>query len=989
MVVRKIAKPAAITAPKKKAAPNKSVKKAAPTKPKKRQKKTAPQKSQKKAAPRMKKNKEPVGIQQLFRKPQGHLFDKSLEEERQARASAPVECLGMTFPNDDARREYFLNKLEEKLKDPEFRKIQGFPIGDDEDILRLSDPPYYTACPNPFAVRLGELSRTAPESADAPVVLPYTADIREGRGHPIYQAHNYHTKVPHQAIMKFILHYTQPGDLVLDGFCGTGMTGVAAQLCGEPEQAFAAAVERDFREQGLSAPRWGRRSCVLWDISPAATFIAGQYNTPRDGHEFKAETAAILQDIRTRFAWMFETRHLDGRPAIINYVIWSDVFTCGACSKEIVYWEVAFDLDEGTVRDTFDCPHCKANLTKRTLEAVFETRMDDRLGSLTRQVKTVPVLINYNIGGSAERYTKAPDRFDLDVIKQIQALKVSDWYPAQRMPEGDEARRNDDAGYTHVHHFYTKRILAILAAFRGYGVRNWLPFSALTPRATRMHRVAASRLGGPKKGEGGATVGIIAGTLYVPSVQVEMNILLQAEDRIEAVLKTFYERSNVIVGTGSCEQIPCPDNSVDYIFTDPPFGANFMYSELNFIWESWLGVFTRNDREAVVSKTQQKDIVEYQRLMHRCFGEYHRLLKPGRWMTVEFSNTSAAVWNAIQVALEMAGFVVANVSMLDKKQGSFKAVTTATAVKQDLIISCYKPDTALGQSVDSAGHAEAQDVWRFIANHLGHLPKFVERDGKRQAIFERQAPMLFDRMVAFYVQRGMAVPLSASEFHQGLAQRFPERDGMYFLPEQVAEYDRKRMVVTEVAQLELFVSDELSAIKWLREELKTKPSTLQELTPKYMREAQRAWAKHENPLELKELLEQNFICCEGDGEVPSQVHAYLSSNFKELRNLEKNDSALRQKAKGRWYVPDPNKAEDLEKMRARALLREFAEYREGTQRKLKVFRTEAVRAGFKDAYDRRDYKTIVEVAAKLPDTVLHEDEKLLMYYDVATTRLGE
>ena len=62
----------------------------------------------------------------------------------------PVECLGMKFPNDEARRAHFLEKLREKLKDPFFRKIEGFPIGDDEDILALSDPPYYTACPNPF-----------------------------------------------------------------------------------------------------------------------------------------------------------------------------------------------------------------------------------------------------------------------------------------------------------------------------------------------------------------------------------------------------------------------------------------------------------------------------------------------------------------------------------------------------------------------------------------------------------------------------------------------------------------------------------------------------------------------------------------------------------------------------------------------------------------------------------------------------------------------
>jgi hypothetical protein len=76
------------------------------------------------------------------------LTDKSAEQE--SLEADKVTCLGRTFPDDDARREYFLEKLAEKLKDPEFRKTPGFPKGSDEDILRLSDPPYYTACPNPF-----------------------------------------------------------------------------------------------------------------------------------------------------------------------------------------------------------------------------------------------------------------------------------------------------------------------------------------------------------------------------------------------------------------------------------------------------------------------------------------------------------------------------------------------------------------------------------------------------------------------------------------------------------------------------------------------------------------------------------------------------------------------------------------------------------------------------------------------------------------------
>jgi tRNA G18 (ribose-2'-O)-methylase SpoU len=95
---------------------------------------------------------------------------------------------------------------------------------------------------------------------------------------------------------------------------------------------------------------------------------------------------------------------------------------------------------------------------------------------------------------------------------------------------------------------------------------------------------------------------------------------------------------------------------------------------------------------------------------------------------------------------------------------------------------------------------------------------------------------------------------------------------------------------------------------------------------------------------------------------------------------------LIEKGRDRWYVPDPSKQAEREKIRERELLKEFEVYR-AAKKKLKQFRTEAVRAGFKAAYDRQDYRTIVDVAAKLPEVVLQEDEKLLMYYDVASMRL--
>jgi hypothetical protein len=195
------------------------------------------------------------------------------------------------------------------------------------------------------------------------------------------------------------------------------------------------------------------------------------------------------------------------------------------------------------------------------------------------------------------------------------------------------------------------------------------------------------------------------------------------------------------------------------------------------------------------------------------------------------------------------------------------------------------------------------------------------------------------------------------------------------------------MGASEIKQLEIFVRNESTAILWLRQQLEKKPQTFQEIHPQFMREIA-GWSKQERQLELKELLEENFLYYDGEADVPTQIHAYLSSNFHDLRSLLKNSPRLREKARDRWYVADPNKAADLEKVRERALLREFDDYRASKQRKLKVLRSEAIRSGFRRAWQQNDYAGIIEIAEKLPEDVVQEDPMLLMWYTNSLTRSG-
>ena len=146
------------------------------------------------------------------------------------------------------------------------------------------------------------------------------------------------------------------------------------------------------------------------------------------------------------------------------------------------------------------------------------------------------------------------------------------------------------------------------------------------------------------------------------------------------------------------------------------------------------------------------------------------------------------------------------------------------------------------------------------------------------------------------------------------------------------------------------------------------------------------WRKHEEKPELSALLEDNFLRFDGNSDVPSQIHSYLSTNFKDLRGLKNGDPRLKAKAKARWYVPDPNKVKDLEQKRERALLKEFEGYKTATKRQLKESRLEVLRAGFRTAWAAKEYKIIIGIAEKLPDQTLQEDEKLLLWYDQALTR---
>ncbi len=926
----------------------------------------------------------------LFIDPSGQrqLFGKSLQQQIEDNRAFEVKCLGMMFRNEEERRTHFREKLREKLADPEFRTLEGFPEGCDEDILSLSDPPYYTACPNPFIPELlATFKRSNPKKDH--IVEPFCADVSEGRNDEVYTAHTYHTKVPPRAIARYVLHYTSPGDVVLDLFAGAGMTGVGCMMC----------QDRKLATDVDGVP--GVRYPLLCDLSPVATLIGSVYLSPPDPSQFDFRSKEMLDAVEAEVGDLW-TLKVEGRTQRIEFQIWTEVFSCPQCQQPVISERVVDATEDiGTAKE-FPCPSCGALVSKAPSAGTNSSRLERRL--LKRFDKALSASVEYlprwplfaQVSDARGGRVKVPmSRADAERLTQL-PLDSPHWFPTDPLIDGERSRVKDCCyayGITHLHQFYLPRQLRTYSAMWHHAnvcsdinCRNPLRFFVQSNGLgmTVMNRYGPTHYSQVNK--------YFSGTLYIPSVVAESSHVYSYTHKRKRLIKAFerlqgYGQVPHAITTQSATDLQqIPSESVDYVFTDPPFGRNLQYSELNQVWEGWLRIHTNRGPEAVMDTTRNREVHEYTSLMKQAFAEAYRVLRAGRWITVVFHNSSNAVWMAIQESLFGAGFVVADVRTLSKERGTYKQIRQGV-VKQDLVITAYRPSEVLEKRARLTS-GEEESAWAFVQEHLRQLPVFIAANGTAEIIDERQNFLLFDRMVAFHVQRGVGVPTSAAQFYTGLEQRFSERDGMFFLPEQVAEYDKKRMTADRIEQLTLFVSDERSAIQWLRRQLKEKPQSFQEVHPAFMREIA-GWEKFEETLELLALLEENFVVYDGKGDVPSQIHSYLSSNFKDLRGVPKSNAQLREKAKDRWYVPDPGKQADLEKIRERTLLADFEQYKASKQRNLKVFRTEAVRAGFKAAYDRQEYKTIVEVARRLPENVLQEDEKLLMYYDVATMRLGD
>lgn len=859
--------------------------------------------------------------------------------------SGPVQCLGMEFDNEEARREYFRDELRRKL--PELRQIEGFPIGEDEDIIRLSDPPYYTACPNPWLndfiqqweEEKKDLTLEGKRSDSFKVSTPYASDVSEGKNNPVYMAHAYHTKVPHPAIMRYIMHYTQPGDIVFDGFSGTGMTGVAAGKCCDKDEIKSYKINGEV----------GLRHCILGDLSPIASFITYNFNNPIDKSNIVDIANNIISNVKAEYGYLYKTKHIDGNYGEISYVIWSDILECPNCSCELSYWKESVDEDFNIKQIT--CPKC-GNVIQKSKDIQCKETSFSASGDVVTIVKKEPVYIRYSYNG--KKYSKIPDSEDLNLIKESNNLIPKVFFPKNKIIRGVKTDELIRSGYSDISMLYTRRNLILFSSLwdkmKDMPILRFALTAVLVKTGSLLHNIGL-------KGGKINLAGALPNALFVPSALAERNVFELLEGKIKDLIKmntsSLHRCVNQIQSATDLANIK--NESVDYIFTDPPFGHNLMYSELNFIHEGWLNIFTNNKEEAIENSSQNKNITSYSNLMTASFSEYFRILKPGKWMTVEFSNTSASIWNAIQRAISKSGFVISVVRGLDKQQGSYNAQTSTTAVKQDLVISCYKPTSNLVNKMDNSNDKRVHAA-DFIEELLQHLPVHTIKNHSTTAVVERSPKILYDRLISYYVQRGWPIPMDAGEFQDMLRNTFIERDGMFFTASQALEYEEKRKETKGVIQMSFLISNEEEGIMWLKDKLKDAPKTYQEIQPDWMT-SMTAPKKGDRLPELLDILEENFIKDED----------------------------------GYWRKPDAEKAADLEALRLKRMAKEFALYLEQARKpkakRMKDCRLEVLRYGFKDCYKRKDYEAIIAVGDHIQESLLLEDEILLQYYDSAAERV--
>jgi predicted RNA methylase len=561
-----------------------------------------------------------------------------------------------------------------------------------------------------------------------------------------YRAHSYPTKIPPEAIVPFIEASTTPGAIVFDPFCGSGMSGVAAQQTG--------------------------RSVILSDLSPGAVHLATNHNRPADPDVLMTAVRQLDQDWMSSLeSQLYATTcpTCDGA-AVTRHTIWSDVHRCGGCGREVVLWDEA-DLDTGSVPRWVDC-ECGASLM--------------RGGAVPLRSEPVHRVVACRSGCAYLQDGEVPER-DARLLRRLEKARVEDWFPEDVLDTSREMYKRSALhlrGIATVADFYLPRAKHALTALwarinevEDAAVRSSLRFAFTNTawHASRMRRYNAR--GGQRP---------LTGTLFIPQLTAEANafeVFRHQVKQIAAFARGFVRETEVSVAverSSAADLAWLPDNSIDYVFTDPPFGSNIFYADCNFVWEAWLGEVTDADAEVVVNRSRTADeggksVEDYGDLLRQAFCEIRRVLRPDGRASVVFHNSDDRVWTAMLRAAEDAGLKQTEVSILDKVQRSMKGYKGRDGSElvpfYDLVIT-FAPGKVRSPHLNGAGEIALE----VVRKHL----KEADRSAVAASAQERSLEYLYSLAVGGVVAQG-AIPegLSYRAFEELCGRHF-ERTGRHF-----------------------------------------------------------------------------------------------------------------------------------------------------------------------------------------------------------------
>lgn len=585
----------------------------------------------------------------------------------------------------------------------------------------------------------------------------YSTPLPANRKGVLYNAFPYPTKISPEAIAIYIACHTKVGDKILDPFSGSGTTGLATKLCDQPTDEMLETVKK----MNVN-PTWGKRNAVLYELSSIGAFVGQVMSNPPSSDVFEKEAKRFINEIEKELGELYEVIDPDGNKGTLRYTVWSEILVCPNCGSETNYWDNSVKHNPLEISQDFICVNCNHKDIIGNIERAKEPVFDPVLNKKHTQKKRIPVWY-YGKTGKKTWNRKVTSK-DRQLEKEKNGKHRIGNVPNHVINWGVLHRKGYHYGITHLHHFYTEKNLIVFSRLWDktveYPTHLRKAMQLLLSSYNASHSTLMSRVVVKKNSKDFVITGAQSGVLYISNLPVEKNILEGVKRKVGTFKESFKltekSKSTVVVFNASSTHLELKDNSIDYIFTDPPFGDYIPYSEINQINEAWLGSLTNTREEVIVNKAQKKNTEEYAHLMKMVFSETHRVLKNNGSLSLVFHSAKAEIWRALVSAFQEAGFKVSLSNILDKVQGSFKQVTSSIKVQGD-------PLLLLNKSLQLNGYDVEKDVLAEDEIIRNVLSKAFEKGGNDA---ERKPERLFSRYITTCLETGVPVSKNAKQFYQ-------------------------------------------------------------------------------------------------------------------------------------------------------------------------------------------------------------------------------